>query len=776
TEENWNRPQTVTVRAAHDPDGDYDEAWVSHRVTGPAGFAGLAVPRMRIGVRDDETSYGELRAEFTGVSQRDPAPATHRGETFRIALHWSLPRTPHHWENPWPALGPGGAVRVTGATVRPVHTPGFGRFTGHALVLEFTPDGPGTDVTLTLLQMDCARVAGTDGPNPKALCGVLRDGGTRYTGLAGRQRWTVRGLEGLAAVTSVGLVSDPGPDRRYTAGDTIRAEVAMSRAVHRDGAAPTLALDIGEVRREMALADWPDAQSGTARDTLAFAYRVVAEDRDLDGLAIPAGGLALNGGTLTDPDDLLRAPYVRLERERRFPSHLVQGVIPRVVKVQRHRNRVWVHFDRDFAPLLDGNGMTEDQFRVRYSVSKNWLHDVTDARVVRGRGWAHQCGRGAAGCRVVRLTLGEVRRHKAPETGDERTLQIHGAPLADETVEIFYAPNPYPHFEKYRLRDAHDNPVVPFGPVEAVLLAAGDNPVLSVSDARGWESIAHLMTLHFHVRLVPAATSEVTVNYETREGVVVGQRVELRDSGTATHDVDYEGIRPPRTLVFAPGETQKTVTVKIIDDGVQDPGEVFALVLTEPSGAAPGDMVGQGTIHNDEELTAAFAGMPESHDGATPFMFGLEFNTPVTADAATVRGALRVTGAAVTGVTAAPAEGEPAGKRFRVSVTPSGGAAVRLRIVATPECAASGAVCTADGVGLDAATAPPVPYGGAVALRVSGVAQAGRALAAALAPVGVEAAWQWLRGAEEIAGATGATYTPAAADVGARLSVRATLA
>ena len=55
---------------------------------------------------------------------------------------------------------------------------------------------------------------------------------------------------------------------------------------------------------------------------------------------------------------------------------------------------------------------------------------------------------------------------------------------------------------------------------------------------------------------------------------------------------------------------------------------------------------------------------------------------------------------------------------------------------------------------------------------VTGVAQVGAALEASLDGTMDGLAWQWLRGTDEITGATSATYTPSAADVGRRLSVR----
>ena len=57
--------------------------------------------------------------------------------------------------------------------------------------------------------------------------------------------------------------------------------------------------------------------------------------------------------------------------------------------------------------------------------------------------------------------------------------------------------------------------------------------------------------------------------------------------------------------------------------------------------------------------------------------------------------------------------------------------------------------------------------------RIVGVPQVGNVLEASFTePPSGALAYQWLRGSEVIAGATASTWVPAAADVGARLSVR----
>ncbi len=77
-------------------------------------------------------------------------------------------------------------------------------------------------------------------------------------------------------------------------------------------------------------------------------------------------------------------------------------------------------------------------------------------------------------------------------------------------------------------------------------------------------------SLDFAVTLSREAAHEVSVDYATADG-------------TATAGEDYEAASG--TLVFAPGETAKTVSVAILDDAVDEGKEKFRLGLSNPKGA-----------------------------------------------------------------------------------------------------------------------------------------------------------------------------------------------
>ena len=100
----------------------------------------------------------------------------------------------------------------------------------------------------------------------------------------------------------------------------------------------------------------------------------------------------------------------------------------------------------------------------------------------------------------------------------------------------------------------------------------------------------------------------------------------------------------------------------------------------------------KGTVA--EPLTAAFEGVPATHDGATAFTFRIVFSeaVAVTPEAMRTR-VLTVVGGAVTG--AARVAG--ASGAWAITVTPDSREELSITLAPATECAADGAVCTADG-------------------------------------------------------------------------------
>ena len=105
-----------------------------------------------------------------------------------------------------------------------------------------------------------------------------------------------------------------------------------------------------------------------------------------------------------------------------------------------------------------------------------------------------------------------------------------------------------------------------------------DAPALSVADAQGSEDGG---SIAFTVTLGGASSKAVTVDWETSDG-------------TATAGRDYEAVSG--TLTFAPHQTERLVTVRVLDDAVDEAEERFGLRLSNPVNAVLGDAEAVGTI------------------------------------------------------------------------------------------------------------------------------------------------------------------------------------
>ena len=122
------------------------------------------------------------------------------------------------------------------------------------------------------------------------------------------------------------------------------------------------------------------------------------------------------------------------------------------------------------------------------------------------------------------------------------------------------------------------------------LTATVRGPVtLSVADARVNENSGE--TLDFTVSLSRAASGTVTVDYATSDV-------------TATAGADYTAASG--VLTFAPGETQKTVSVAVLEDAHDDTGETLTLTLSNPTGAVIADAEATGTIVNTDPVQRAW--------------------------------------------------------------------------------------------------------------------------------------------------------------------------
>ena len=125
----------------------------------------------------------------------------------------------------------------------------------------------------------------------------------------------------------------------------------------------------------------------------------------------------------------------------------------------------------------------------------------------------------------------------------------------------------------------------PQNTMATVAVVSDDDPAVSIGDAEASEAGG---SLTFTVD-VPAVYEEVTVEWATSDGA---------GSESATADQDY--TTATGTLRFLEGETSRTITVEILDDGVHEADETFTVTLSNPTAAALGRAAATGTIRDDD--------------------------------------------------------------------------------------------------------------------------------------------------------------------------------
>ena len=119
--------------------------------------------------------------------------------------------------------------------------------------------------------------------------------------------------------------------------------------------------------------------------------------------------------------------------------------------------------------------------------------------------------------------------------------------------------------------------------------AKPEPPTVDVEDARVREAPG--ATLDFEVTLSGASSDTVTVDYRTVDA-------------SAKAGEDYEAHE--RTLTFEPGQTSKTIQVTVLDDAHDEGNEKMALVLYRASGAIRDDYLAVGIIENSDPMPRAW--------------------------------------------------------------------------------------------------------------------------------------------------------------------------
>ena len=358
-----------------------------------------------------------------------------------------------------------------------------------------------------------------------------------------------------AAVTAVAVVSDPGTDATYALGDTIRVRLAFDEAVAVDtaGGTPRLRIKMDPAYGEK----WAAYESGSGSTALVFAFGpVAAPNHSPQGIAVLADSLELNGGAIASAATRAAAglghaglghdPAHKVDH-RVAPDGAPTGPAPLTASFHglpaEHDGRKLFSFDIRFSEEFQGLRLT-----------------------------ALKAG-------ALRVTGGRLVDVKRTVRGENRSVTARVRPASFEDVTLTLAAT---------ADCAAAGAVCASGGRKlsgAVSATVRGPAMLSVADARAEEGSD--ATIDFAVSLSRAVSGEVTVAYATRDG-------------TATAGEDYTFTRG--TLVFAAGETEKTVSVPILDDVLDEGEETFGLKLTNAQGAAIGDGEATGTIANSDPL------------------------------------------------------------------------------------------------------------------------------------------------------------------------------
>jgi hypothetical protein len=114
-----------------------------------------------------------------------------------------------------------------------------------------------------------------------------------------------------------------------------------------------------------------------------------------------------------------------------------------------------------------------------------------------------------------------------------------------------------------------------------------------------------------------------TVSLSAASGQAVAVQLATHDGTATVAGNDYQAIGAS-TLTFAPGETQKVITVNIVGDTANELDETFSVALSNPTNATLSQATATGTILNDDpvpSLTIGDISQAEGNSGTTNFVF-----------------------------------------------------------------------------------------------------------------------------------------------------------
>ena len=545
-------------------------------------------------------------------------------------------------------------------------------------------------------------------------------------------------------VTSVTLVSDPAPpprgssywigsgeylplienhadtesDTGYKNGEVVHVDVAFSGPIVIDarGAKPSIGIMVGSVTRqakylgvdgEFSLSE-TDSQphcsgfrehmftsSACSGDdvlrgtTIRFQYVVAVGDEDTDGLSIPANGILLNGGKITDVwGNSAVLTHSALATQS---GHKVDGILPQLAAtggVVVDGSMLTLSWSEDV--IVDPGGLRAALALSFFSITGNddVTRTITDVLSVEERAFT--------------LSVEPAVSHG--ETG--LTVSYWPTNLEDDirVHSMFRAA-----FQSFGIRDGAGNFAAGFSDraVEnrtAGLVTARFENVPESHDG----STAFTFDLHFSEN-IPG------LSYKT----VAGDLVEITGANVTGARRLTQGSNQGWRVTVEPSANDDIA----ISLPARACGETAAICTSDNRALSEGisatvQMVLQSAQQSEGPLTASFENVPDWYDGTTAFTVELHFSeAPSRLSYVTVRdGLFDVTNGAVT---KARRVTQGSNLAFEVTVEPSADTDVTLTVRGTDDCAAPHAVCRGDGRKLAAGASATIAMGAPIAVTVA---------------------------------------------------------
>ncbi len=385
---------------------------------------------------------------------------------------------------------------------------------------------------------------------------------------------------GPPRVKSVAVASNAGDDDTYALDDTIRIAVTFDDpvAVDTSGGTPRLAIDMDPADWG---AKWASYASGSGTRELVFAHEVVEPNYSAQGIAVLADSLELNGGGIHLASAHLRSVtdgtaaalgHAGLGHD---PKHKVDWGLapepePAPPAAAPEATGVAVVSD---AGSDDTYGMGDV---IRVAVTFDAAVTVTGTPGISidmdPAAWGEKRAAYESGSGTATLTFAH--------TVVEPNYSTQGIAVVADSLALDGG--------TIRTASGADAALAHAGLGHDASHKVDWRPELSVADAEANEGAD--ATVDFQVSLSRAfanAEHSVTVDYATADG-------------TATAGEDYTATSG--TLTFAAGETEKTVSVPVLDDALDEGEETLTLRLSNAQGARIGDGEATGTIKNSDPL------------------------------------------------------------------------------------------------------------------------------------------------------------------------------